>query len=216
MNDFDYNDLTRSIWQTLSNRLQQEIIKDEEEDENNTRYTTKTSNSSMKGINIELKEDSKFDGIINYLKNQTNDNILETILNVTTSTLYSQSYPATYLLDDDPRHYFGTQNKENSWICFEFKNHQVKLTHYKIKTNNGGCNIRNWKLEGSNDKESWELLDEQMNCEYTHGDNKVHSFQINKQQNQKFKYIRLLSTGQNWGNDHYFVIGAIDFYGTLL
>lgn len=71
LNEFDCNELMKSIWKTISNRLQQEINKDKEEDKNNTRYITKTLNSSSEGIKIEFNDNNNFDGIINYLKNQT-------------------------------------------------------------------------------------------------------------------------------------------------
>lgn len=181
LKEFDYNKLTKSIWETISNRLQQEINK--EEDKNNTRYITKTSNSSSEGIKIEFNDNNNFDGIINYLKNQTNDNILETILNVTPSTLYSSSYPATNLLDDNPSHYYGTQSIPNSWICFEFKNYLFQPEKYCIKSSNfsrDSYHPKSWVIEGSNDKISWIIIDDVHSCKSLNKPNEFREFTITK------------------------------------
>lgn len=215
--NFDYNQLTKPIWDRISDRLQLEIVKTNEDHENNNkaRYSTSNTNESKEGIKIESNNDKNFDGIINYIKNQTNNNVFEK-LSITPSTHFSSSNPATNLLNNNPNQYFGTQNQPNSWICFDFKEYRVKLTHYKIQTNYGQCSMRNWKLEGSTDNITWESLDEQINCKYTHGDNKIHTFQINENQNKEFRYIRLFSTGPDWSNSYLLILSAIDFYGTLI
>ena len=101
-------------------------------------------------------------------------------------------------------------------LKFYFKMTKIIPTHFTIKKNIGSNNIRSWRIEGSSENDSWEVLDQQTNCEYTHGDNRVHTFQINNQQNHNFRYLRLFSAGPSWIVDNCFLFVAIDFFGTLI
>lgn len=101
-------------------------------------------------------------------------------------------------------------------LKFYFKMTKIIPTHFTIKKNIGSNNIRSWRIEGSSENTSLEVLDQQTNCEYTHGDNRVHTFQNNNQQNHKFRYLRLFSAGPSWIVDNCFLFVAIDFFGTLI
>ena len=124
------------------------------------------------------------------------------------------------LLNFENSQYIYINNKQNSWFCFDFKNHKIIPSHYSIKTIAASSNdrhLKNWIIEGSNDKENWTILDEQKNCSYLNGSNNVHSFQIDKQEKneQEFEYLRIRQTGTNWYGDYYFYIFSIEFYGKI-
>lgn len=213
LREFNYNDLTFPIWASFSERLLREIVKNGNESSNEVRYVE--SQLKSVGTKIEFKGNNELDGIMRHIVINTNGK-LEDELEITASSIGNSSYPLKNLLNDHPNQYFYTRDNDRMWICFDFKMHEIIPTHYTIKTNLGGNNVRSWRIEGSSDKISWEVLDQQKNCGHTHGDNKVHTFKICNQQNHKFRYLRAFSTGVRWSNDNCFLFGAIDFYGTLL
>lgn len=175
------------------------------------------------GKKFVYKHDDKFDGIIKYLQSESNGNI-KNMIEITSSTLHSQSFSQynVCLFDDkDNNKYFHTTDKQNSWICFDFKDHKIIPLNYIIKSSSYGQNHNNpktWVIEGSNDKTNWEQLDEQKDCPYLNGQYLVHTFDISKRIEKPFRYIQMKQTGGNWqGNSvYYFTLGSIEFYGQLI
>lgn len=204
---FDMNDLTRSSWSSLANRLQQTIIKDE--NGKHHEYIKKCF------IEIETKE-NQFDGILNYL--QTHSNIKEEI-NITASSV-NDGDPFNLLQYDNKGNRYQTCDITNSWMCFEFKKHQIITSNYTIRSYNDNRHnhLKNWVFEGSTDNNNWIILDQQENNSFLNGSSLVHSFQISNKNlaQQSFKYLRIRQTGQNWINQNYLMMNSIEFYGKLI
>lgn len=73
--------------------------------------------------------------------------------------------PLSALLDNDAATKFGTSNTENAWAII-IASEPVAVQQYSFVTgadtyNNPGRTPRNWKLEGSNDNQSWFVIDQQ-------------------------------------------------------
>lgn len=123
---------------------------------------------------------------------------------------------------DDNTKYFGTNDysvPENNWICFEFINHKVILYEYTIRSHPFSANYshaKNWIIQCSNDGNSWITVDERENCEDLNGYNFTHTFVMNKQNPNAFKYVRMQNTGKNWQNYAYLFMDSIEFYGKLV
>ena len=52
---------------------------------------------------------------------------------------------------------------------FDFKDHKIIPTDYTLKSNSSSANVqkpKSWVIEGSNDNNSWEVIDEQVNYNY--------------------------------------------------
>ena len=116
------------------------------------------------------------------------------------------------------QNWFSTKNEPNSWICIEFKNHQIKPTSYTIRSNDWSSDnwhLRNWVVEGSNDSNEWEIIDEQKENSDLRGRNLVHTYQVHNKNDNSFKFIRIRQTGQNWYNNYYFGLNCIEFYGQI-
>lgn len=94
---------------------------------------------------------------------------------------------------------FYTKSEKDSWIYIEFKNYYIIPTSYTLKSHNnspGGCQPRNWVIEGSLDNH--QLIDEQYNCLYLNDYCILHNFTINSKKDVKeFKFIRIRLTGLN-------------------
>ena len=209
---FDFNYLTKSTWNSILSRLEKEIIN---KIENVKRY--KKSNELKVFVEIELKE-NQFDGLINHL--QMNNNIKNEVrITCSSTTGYD---PFNLFQYDDKKNWFETKDLENSWICFEFKNHQIIPSNYIIRSFHikDYKYLKSWKFEGSNDKKTWITLDSQENNDSLNGANKVHSFPISYKKNQNkvqpFKYLRILQTGVNSNSTNHLLMNSIEFYGKLI
>jgi hypothetical protein len=55
--------------------------------------------------------------------------------------------------------YWNSDNSANSWIQFDFKNREVSLTHYTLKSDGGGDHLLQWTLTGSRNGKTWESID---------------------------------------------------------
>lgn len=212
---FDMNDMTKPTWSSLSFRLGHEILKDDFNIQN-----SKHKNSN-KVIEIENKF-NEFDGILNYL--QTHYDIKDEI-DITYSTCRNGD-PFNLLQYDNKENYFISDNFPNSWICFEFKNYKIIPTNYIIRSrNNENSNhLKSWIVEGSNDKNYWIKLDEQINNCSLNGVSVVHSFSISYDENnqQPFKYLRIRQIGPTWFyfngtySTHQLLMNSIEFYGKII
>ena len=207
--------MNANVWTSLCSRLVRNIenIKnDEVADKNNNRYIRNS---------ISFSEKNEFKGIINYLKNETSNKI-ENAMDITASSIYSSSpcyQPINVTIFNDKSKYFISQSKENSWICFDFKEHRVIPTAYTIGTTTstfaGNCHPKSWIIEGSVDNMSWETIDEVKNCSYLNGYGLTHTFTIDKEKSKEFKSIRMKQISSQSG-DRYLYISSFELYGELI
>ena len=80
------------------------------------------------------KGSADFDGIINYLRKQSNNQI-ENEIKITASSIYDSNentYGPYNSIQYENQKIFCSQHSTNSWICFEFTNYQIIPTHYTI------------------------------------------------------------------------------------
>ena len=210
INIFDLNDITNGMWLSICKRL----INEKNDDEK--RYKNDNKNSNIKTFSY--SEGNPFKGIINHLINKTSSNINEA-LNITASyNFYDMKNVVTY--DDDIMKFFHSRNDPNSWICFDFKDHKIIPTNYSIKTDSRNqdelYHLKSWVIEGSNDSNNWEIIDEQNNCSYLNGRFNVHTFYINNKERKEFRYIRLKQTGKNWHGDDHLIFNSFEIFGDLV
>lgn len=206
---FDINDITNSIWSSIVSRLRQPIINDIE----NRTYKHQIHIKYFKIIEFENNR-NKFNGILNYLQNNFN---IKDELDITSSSHYSGD-PFNLLKFDDANNSYSTDNFQNSWICFEFINHEIVPSHYVIRSYDQDINdhLKSWVLEGSNDKINWTKIDEQKDNPSLNGARRVQVFAVSNNQDKPFKYIRILQTGKTWAKRNYLLINSIEFYGKLI
>lgn len=200
-----YEDFTSEVWKSVSLRLSSEIVKSETKDESG-RY--KESKPRRKPVKVIHYNNQKFDGLINFLKNQSN---IKDEIELSQSD--NNQYWDIFENNEDYQNNLGTN--ENSWLCIGFKNHEINPTNYTIRSGYDSDNLKNFVIEGSNDKESWIKLDEESNISYLKEKNSFHTFPINNESNQTFKYLRIRITGPNWCNRSMLQISSIEFYGEL-
>ena len=207
----DFDDISKEIWESVCYRLTCEIKNEELSDMIATRYTKPKQKTRIQIF----YSNQEFGGVINYLQNESN---IKEEVNITYSSAQSLDAWNLFLFNDKTKHFY-TQNKENSWICFEFIKNEIIPTNYTIRSCNqckGWYHPKSWVIEGSMNKSEWEKIDEEINCSYLNGESLVHTFPIKNENNHSFKYLRIRNIDKNWGNYNYLEINSIEFYGTLV
>lgn len=214
---YDINDITGSTWNRLSNRLSIEI-------KNNGQLHQKGKKSryiaSPNAIQTFIySKENEFNGIINYLKTKSNDDDdIKSFINISSSSSSNILSSPYNTISYNENKNFMTTNVSNSWIRFDFKKHRVILTDYTVMSGNAAANTtkpKNWVIEASNDGNDWIIVDEQNDCPHLNGPNFVHSFKMNHQNDQAFRFVRMKLTGLNWGNSECLSLTKIEFFGNL-
>lgn len=201
---FDLNDLNNGMWKNITKLLCENITKKDDRKQN--RYKSKK-------IVLPHSTDEKFNGIINYMKKQPNYTIKITASSV---DRYNEQ-PENAIDFDNINSYYSSKNIPNSWLKIDFGEHRVIATDYTLRSCNWNehySHPKSWVIEGSNDNNSWEIIDEEENCQFLVGASLVHTFKMNI--SKEFKYIRMRCTGPDSSGDNYLPISAFEIYGTLI
>jgi E3 ubiquitin-protein ligase HECTD1 len=140
------------------------------------------------------------------------------IVSITASSIGNpQSYPLRHVADFENQSCFATNNEANSWICYDFKDMQIKVTHYSIRTrrdaNNG--HLRFWILEGSQDGLSWVTIDDRQNDTSLNSEGAISTFSISQNFQKAFRQVRLRQTGKNTSGTDNLIVNSIEFFGVL-
>ena len=182
-----------------------------------------------KVVNVPYESD-KFKGIITKLGNGTAKNaFIKGVINITSNTNASDSYIPSKALEYDNNNYYlsydtGSYSTEGhtEWLCVDFKERKVKPSHYSIKSYGGNSyNLQNWVLEGSNNNESWTVLDTRNNDKSLDGSsNPSITFEIqnSNQINEFYRYLRIRQTGPNSNtnnNDYRLIIKSLEYFGSI-
>lgn len=206
LSSFDIDDITTETWKSLSSRLEHQIFYNDDD--------KPTQKVLIKKFPYENKD---FQGIINFLRKETNGNI-ENKMTISSSSIYNQSYEAkNIIVFEDIKKSFFSQNEKKSWICFHFNENSVTLSNYTLRSyfNTPNDHPKTWVIQGSNDGQNWEDIDKQEDCPYLNGASLIHTFKIKKENRKEFSYIKLLQTDSNWYGRDFLLIDSIEFYGEL-
>jgi hypothetical protein len=90
------------------------------------------------------------------------------IVNVTSSSVATDHpTPAPKnVVDFDNKIGFASLDSRNEWICFDFKDRCIRLSHYSIRSYHldaTAAHARSWVIEGSGDHRNWVVQDERSN-----------------------------------------------------
>jgi hypothetical protein len=156
----------------------------------------------------------EFEGIINALTKECGGNVHDKgIVNITSSGDYKNR--ASQVADHGWNGYWSTQNTPNSWICFDFKEKNISLERYTLKSDGGGHYLVQWEIEGSNDGTTWTRVDRR-NTQELRSSYIVKGFECSSENRSKFfRYIRLRQSGINAANCNHLMLCNIEFFGIL-
>jgi hypothetical protein len=171
------------------------------------------------GIEVTLGRNSPFDGIISHLTREHKGNVHDVgVVNVTASSVFSSAYPPKNAADMTENCCFGTQDRANGWLCYDFKDFRIQPTHYSIrswmKSWITGVDLVSWVIEISNDENIWKEVDLHNN-DRTFLQGAVGTFAVSKRCDPS-RFVRLRQTGKTSNGTHdYLVITSFELFGHL-
>ena len=150
-----------------------------------------------------------------FLKKSKGDGLCNSdIIEVTASSFIDHYVPSNVLKDHG---IWISEDVKNSWIQFDFKTRSISLKSYSLRSSRGP---KSWKIEGSNDMNTFTLIDQRDNPNDFEWDEYVNQhYNVNGSQDQ-FRYIRITQGDEGgWGHPssitHYFYLYRVEFYGSL-
>ena len=168
-----------------------------------------------KPIVLQYNGSDMFNGIFDYLSQLRNDNILKTNEIVASYSSIDKSNG-----NDDICNIFQdggdfcTEIKPDQWILVDFKQRKVSLTSYSIRTVSQTPRYPNsWKLEGSNDKKNWSLIDMKSKNTFFTQNLQAENFNVNN--NNAFQFIKLSQIGRDSNESNCLAFNRLEFFGYL-
>ena len=205
---FNKDDMSEETWRRLSSRLKGTI--------NNGQTNQPERYKKCEELKTFLpKGDSNFDGIFKYLVDESNSDISEKV-GLTASSHQENIKNVTQY---NTNNWYGSNNEQNSWICFDFKDKRIIPTNYQIKScdyDSSWAHPKSWIIEGLNDNGQWENLSTVNDCSYLNGRCLSHIFQVTNPNQKKFSRIRLTQTGKTWFPNDCLSINCFELYGKLM
>lgn len=205
--DFSPEYINSKIWNSICQRF----LQDKESESFSERYSEKI-------IKLKHKEGKDFHGIMRYLTEQTGGNIHDNgTIEITSNSVYNNDNSPRNLVDYQNDNYYESEGNKNAEICFDFKNNQIQLDSYSIKSHYSGPNnghLKSWVIEMSNDGQNWSIVDEHLNDTILNSSSITASFSTKKLKNF-YRFIRLRQTGPNWNGNYLTYFRFIEFYGKL-
>lgn len=198
--------MTNGTWNRLLKRLELEVVNEKKDDIQNNRIHI--------GKDFSSSDENAFNGILKYLKIQSNEQIQNEI-NITASSIWEGDYNPINVTQFDNNKTFCSKAELDNWLCFDFKERKIIPTEYTIMSA-GSSYPKSWVIECRNDNDPWEIVDEIKNCDLLNRSDAVHTFKINNQTSKKFQYFRIRQMGPTWQNFKYLYIRSFEIYGRLI
>jgi hypothetical protein len=158
-------------------------------------------------------------GIISYLTTKHGGNVSDrNVVTITASSTYGGFAKNAADLSADSCWY--SNNEDNSWLRYDFKDMRIKPTHYSVRSRcNGALNDnypKNWVVEISNDGSTWTTIDERRNNSDLKGGNLTRTFTVSPCDYCRF--IQIKQQGPTWfsgGIHYYFIISLFEIFGAV-
>jgi hypothetical protein len=159
-----------------------------------------------------------FEGLICYLAQCCGGNPHDKGIISATGTPYNNnsSHQPQNAADLQTDSYFYSQNATDQWLCYDFKDMRVAVTHYILRSQSnavGGHHLRSWVIEGSEDGQKWIEVDCRTNEGSLNGPKSIGHFEVRNVIESRF--IRLRGTGPTWNGSNYVYFQAFDVFGGL-
>lgn len=124
------------------------------------------------------------------------------------------------LFDHSKNTHFRLANQKDSFIIFDFKEKKIRFSKYyfSVPTDKSTAYTgrpKSWKIEGSNDKDHWDLIDSRQNDSNltSWGCSNTYVCQFNT--NKGYRYIRIKDIVSQNSNQE-FLLSEIEFFGSIV
>ncbi len=129
-------------------------------------------------------------------------------------TASSVGFGSVELLTNRADDQFYTGNIANSWVEFDLGTLALKCNYYCLRNRNQDIHyLRNWQLQGSNDGNTWAVLDDQVNNSTLNTPSQWLSLPVTS--SVQYSKFRIFETGINSSNAYYVCLGEVELYGVL-
>ena len=98
----------------------------------------------------------------------------------------STNHPKNLLGGTYSHGYLSNSLIKDSWIIFDFKSMKVELSSYTIKIVKILNQIKNWSVEVSDDKNSWDRIDNHNDDTSLSGSNSTKTFDVQTKKNNEY------------------------------
>ena len=173
------------------------------------------------GTQFVCEKNKILDGIIANLTKKCGGNVHTMGLVTVTASSFSNSnweeYLPQYVAYVDTTDFWSSEDEQDPWICYDFKDRRVAPTSYTLASGedpHGGRHLKSWVLEVSNGV-GWEELDRRGNNSDLNGKWMSHNFKISKPPNQGYRFIRVRMTGKAHNQKHVMELCGFELFGTL-
>lgn len=132
-------------------------------------------------------------------------------------------YYFNYYYNNEINH--GKNTEKDGWVEFDFKLFKVDIFSYTIRSTPYEANKyhhpKSWKIVGSNDRNSWDIIDQKLNNGELNGKSRQVCFQCNIEHPKKYRYIRYVQEdawcdGKTVTPNKYCIhIACFEFFGDL-
>jgi hypothetical protein len=192
--------------------------------------THKPRETPMVGKQFPLSEESPLRGIIAYLTKEYGGNVHDQgIVKVSSSGAYTDQPETSAKVVADLKakscfvSIFHKKDEDipetaNNWICYDFKNRRVIVTHYAVRSMyNGyvnGPNLKSWLIEVSLDGCEWTEIDHRESNADLNAKNVTRTFSVLRRETGRF--VRLVNIGHNHFNSDMLCISSFELFGSLI
>ena len=163
-------------------------------------------------------EDGKMNGIFKHYQNN-----LFSFFSISASSTQNKRGSPNNIIDQSINSIWNnntwiSNSIENSSFVISFKRFQFKLSSYSImaREDSEGNFPAEWKIEGSQDNSSWEIIDHPERTEQLGTPGTYHF--IIKTSSQPFKYFKMTMIGKNYKSslnaEYCFAMRKIEFFGS--
>ena len=202
--------INAGIWTRICGRL---LLETKRERKKNSRAV------SPPDIEFDYNGSKPLKGIIAHLTHECGGNIHDNgVVNVTASSFNDASYHPKNVVDLRKDSYYYSKYEQDTWICLDFKDKSVIPKSYSLRTCNngpGGCHLKSWVFEASNDGKTWTTVDRRDNNYDLNDRHVTRNFGVSHGTSERFRFIRLRQTGQNHRGDFCVILTALEVFGVL-
>jgi hypothetical protein len=135
------------------------------------------------------------------------------MVGVSASSVWSDLL-AQHAVDLDRDNYFGSCDRPNQWLCYDFKERRIQLANYSIAAHTNDWFLRSWVVEGSEDGSAWMTLDEHHNNTEANLRHPVTTVEVEPK--MQCRFIRLRQTGKCAGNKDSLVLFGFEVFGLVI
>ena len=212
--EYVLDNMTQALWARIARRLVGVPVRHPDDKIAAARF-------ARPNMTFKFAPSNPLDGIVAHLTRECNGNVHEKgVIEVTASSIETRHFAPKDVVSQKESSVFFTTSAEHSWICYDFKSRRVFPTSYCIRSiydgGLGSSNLKSWAFEGSNDGQSWCVLDHRENDSSLNARNVTMNFTVTSTESpSSYRFLRIHQTGVNHANTNRLALSSLEVFGRL-